>query len=106
MELKDPFLSKENKWAYSLQKEWITSHDEHKISTWFKSLPANLVFARKGILMLLNFKRLKEEFVNYFVSAQVNLSNRSRREIFTSMLKSLVCENLYVLKTDSREMRT
>lgn len=66
MELKDPFLSKEYKWAYSLQKEWITSHDEQKISTWFKSLPANLVFARKGILMLLNFKRLKE-FVDYFV---------------------------------------
>ena len=55
MELKDPFLSKENKWAYSLQKEWITSHDEHKYS-----LPANLVFARERILMTLNFKTFKE----------------------------------------------
>ena len=75
MELKDPFLSKENKWAYSSQKEWITSHDEHKISTWFiESLPANLVFAREGILMLLNFKTFQRRNSSITLYSQVNLS--------------------------------
>lgn len=74
MELKDPFLSKENKWAYSLQKEWITSHDEHKISTWFKSLPANSVFAREGILMVLNFITFKRRNSSITLYSQVKSS--------------------------------
>ena len=92
MELKDPFLSKQNKWAYSLQKEWITSHNEQNISTWFKSLPANLVFARKGILMLLNFKRLKK---NLSITFQVNLSKYISSGNFYLDVDSLVRKNLY-----------